>query len=264
MWCPKCRNEYREGIKVCADCGTPLVEFLEELTQEAVREEIPPQKEEEEERVLTKEEATILMAKKMKEPAPAPKEGDIPPEVRMAMLAQMQAAMNAKQVGNSKPVRYESSDAKADENKSAAISLLAVGFIGIIGVMALYLDKLPFFHVYGASKYFVCGVMGVMFLLFIIMGFVSMKSIGRLREQAKAEHSIEDEVRSWCESNLTAESVDALCGDVASLPLETRYFAREQAIKLRIATQFLGLDPVFLEHFVSEYYDNLFPEEDED
>ena len=24
-WCPKCKNEYREGIKVCADCGTELI-----------------------------------------------------------------------------------------------------------------------------------------------------------------------------------------------------------------------------------------------
>ena len=29
-WCPKCRNEYVEGIKVCADCGVDLVEMLEE------------------------------------------------------------------------------------------------------------------------------------------------------------------------------------------------------------------------------------------
>lgn len=28
-WCPKCKNEYREGIKVCADCGIELVESLE-------------------------------------------------------------------------------------------------------------------------------------------------------------------------------------------------------------------------------------------
>ena len=25
-WCPKCKNEYREGITVCADCNVPLVE----------------------------------------------------------------------------------------------------------------------------------------------------------------------------------------------------------------------------------------------
>jgi len=27
-WCPKCKNEYREGITVCADCGTELVDEL--------------------------------------------------------------------------------------------------------------------------------------------------------------------------------------------------------------------------------------------
>jgi Putative prokaryotic signal transducing protein len=25
VWCPQCRSEYREGIAVCADCGTALV-----------------------------------------------------------------------------------------------------------------------------------------------------------------------------------------------------------------------------------------------
>ncbi|MCI5848508.1 MAG: hypothetical protein MR001_01945 [Lachnoclostridium sp.] len=29
-WCPKCKNEYREGITECVDCGSPLVESLEE------------------------------------------------------------------------------------------------------------------------------------------------------------------------------------------------------------------------------------------
>lgn len=26
MWCPKCKTEYRKGIRICADCGTELVE----------------------------------------------------------------------------------------------------------------------------------------------------------------------------------------------------------------------------------------------
>lgn len=29
MWCPKCKSEYREGYKVCRDCGSELVEKLE-------------------------------------------------------------------------------------------------------------------------------------------------------------------------------------------------------------------------------------------
>ena len=29
-WCPKCKNEYQDGITVCADCGTELVDELSE------------------------------------------------------------------------------------------------------------------------------------------------------------------------------------------------------------------------------------------
>lgn len=34
MWCPKCKNEYREGITLCADCGIDLVEFLDESKED--------------------------------------------------------------------------------------------------------------------------------------------------------------------------------------------------------------------------------------
>ena len=34
MWCPKCKYEYREGIKVCADCGCELVEKLDDAKLE--------------------------------------------------------------------------------------------------------------------------------------------------------------------------------------------------------------------------------------
>ena len=30
MWCPKCRNEYINGVTTCVDCGCDLVEELPE------------------------------------------------------------------------------------------------------------------------------------------------------------------------------------------------------------------------------------------
>ncbi|MDE5866499.1 MAG: hypothetical protein K2H31_07865 [Lachnospiraceae bacterium] len=41
-WCPKCKNEYVEGIKVCADCGTELVDSLEITeTEDIIADENP-------------------------------------------------------------------------------------------------------------------------------------------------------------------------------------------------------------------------------
>lgn len=35
-WCPNCKTEYREGITVCADCGSPLVDELKEDNTQCV------------------------------------------------------------------------------------------------------------------------------------------------------------------------------------------------------------------------------------
>ena len=41
MWCPECKNEYREGITRCVDCDVDLVETLpEESEEEPIPEEI--------------------------------------------------------------------------------------------------------------------------------------------------------------------------------------------------------------------------------
>ena len=32
-WCPKCKNEYREGFTVCSDCGCDLVEDLKDCEE---------------------------------------------------------------------------------------------------------------------------------------------------------------------------------------------------------------------------------------
>ena len=35
-WCPKCKNEYVEGVKTCTDCGCELIDSLDELEKEGL------------------------------------------------------------------------------------------------------------------------------------------------------------------------------------------------------------------------------------
>jgi hypothetical protein len=41
MFCPKCKSEWLEGVTICADCGTHLVEYLPEETQSDYDQSVP-------------------------------------------------------------------------------------------------------------------------------------------------------------------------------------------------------------------------------
>ena len=39
-WCPNCKTEYQDGYTVCSDCGSTLVESLEQAAAEEAAEYI--------------------------------------------------------------------------------------------------------------------------------------------------------------------------------------------------------------------------------
>ena len=67
-WCPKCKNEYRAGITICADCKEPLVEELTENLFENIdgQENIETSDNEEQETVNLRSPAKIYMKKEEK------------------------------------------------------------------------------------------------------------------------------------------------------------------------------------------------------
>ncbi|WP_130836865.1 hypothetical protein [Lachnoclostridium sp. Marseille-P6806] len=228
MWCPKCRNEYRDGIVKCADCGCDLVESLEEYDRAAQVQE--PEREE-------REEADPVSGT------------ETSPE----------AASSEKQAART--FAYHNSMERAEENKSSAYALLSVGSLGFLMVLLLYFDHLPFFRVSGWNRYLVCGVMGAMFILFLVMGVVSMRSVRGLCRQAESERSLEDEITRWCRDNLDAAGIDtALTEELQELPEEQKYFARTAYMKRFINEKFVGLEESFIEYFIDGYYASLFGE----
>jgi hypothetical protein len=253
MWCPKCRYEYREGITVCPDCGSPLVESLEEYDKEQAE----------------KEQANLAAQAELQHEAE-----------ELVYGAGDELIPGQPDLGRERPVVYQDSATKAEESRSSAIALLGVGIVGFVFTILLFFNLIPVFHFTGSSRYFVSGVMGAMFVLFIVMGVISMKSVKTLREKADKEHSLEQELKKWCAENLSAKRIDeamqesdaenAAVSNTAddAGEMDTRdevlYFKRAEKIKQLISAQFVNLDSAFLDHFSDEIYNSLYEYEKTD
>ncbi len=230
-WCPVCKNEYREGIERCAECKVALVESLEEETTDQ---------------------------KKM----------TLAEQERMARLQAMIAAEALRQEESGEEEEqeitekktyhpYQNSATKAEDNRSSGYMLLFIGTVGFILVLLVFIGVIPLYQSGSTTKYLVCGVMGAMFVLFVVFGAVSMRNSKILLVKAKSEDSLLSELTKWCEGNLSAEQLDEGISE-DEVGDEQKYFLRTDRMKSIINNKFMNLDEAFLEHFVDEYYQRLF------
>ena len=227
-WCPVCKNEYREGIKLCAECKVELVERLED---EKKSDELSEQ-----------EKIARVRAMLAEENGGQDEEDEIPEKVPVYHA-------------------YQNSASKAEDNRTSAYTLLFVGIVGFILVLLIFVGVIPLYQNETTTKYLMCGVMGAMFILFIVFGSVSMRNSKILFIKAKSEDSLLSELTKWCERNLNAEQIDAgLFDDTTGQTIaeEQKYFKRSDRMKTIISDNFMNLDEAFLEHFVDEYYQELF------
>lgn len=157
---------------------------------------------------------------------------------------------------------YQSSASKAQDNRSSAYTLLAVGGIGFIVVLLIFFNVIPLYRNAGITKYLVCGVMGAMFILFIVFGIVSMRDSRLLLVKAKSENSLCSEITRWCQESLDCAGIDALIleeeGVDAKLTEEEKYYRRTEKMRAAIEDKFMNLDEAFLDNFVDEYYQEMY------
>ena len=227
-WCPVWKNEYREGIKLCAECQVELVDHLEDETEQSAK--------------LEEQEKIARLH---------------------AMIEAAQEEAKDEELSGAEPVSYrtyQNSAVKAADNRTSAYALFFMGILGFIGVVLVFTGVIPVFSATGTTRYFVCGVMGALFVLFIVFGVVSMRASKVLLVQAQSENSLLSELTKWCEKNLSAETVDDGLFEEA-MSEEQKYFKRTDKMKAIINDKFINLDQGLLEHFVDEYYQRLFEHE---
>jgi len=269
-WCPKCKNEYREGIKVCADCGVELVSeplenapvpltfgdkeqmaalksFLEynELEGVEIRYEEAEDVYEIQIREKDKRQAEALMKIFFLKEAEAAANADSGDE-----------EMNSQHNTAGASAVYESSASRAEDNRSSAYTLLIVGTLGIVAIILLALGVIP---LNVGNPYMFYGIMSALFILFLVMGCVSMRNAKIFAKKAESENSLRDTMENWCRENLKAEEIDRelYMQDAAE---EVLYFKRYDKIKEKLNRQFMNLDQNFLDQFIDEtVYDMVYP-----
>ena len=224
-WCPKCETEYREGILVCADCGSALVETLS-----APKKNSYPETQEEIIQNMSEEKARIFLEETKKE------------------------AMERRKRLAEGPGVYIESSKKAQDFKSGGLSLLFVGIIGLVFIILIVLGIIPI-HMNIFSKYLILGVMGTLFILFIVMGFLSVKSYKKFEIKASEEDNLTQKLNTWCRENLSKELIDA---DFEETEEELLYFVRTEKIKELISNKFMNLDAAFLDSFIDDIYPEIF------
>ena len=280
-WCPKCKNEYREGITVCPDCGETLVSE-EELTDwtsvlfgeqdemeklkdfltyngirksklsfdeaEQVYELFVDAKEEKQAKTI----ARVFLEQQEKERTEnAAEEEAAVDEFLMPETEEASEEVNPgellKTASAQGGLTYMNSGAKAEENRSSAWVLLVVGILGML-VMILGITGVLPLNI--GNPYMFYGVMSAVFILFIVMGVVSMRNAKLFEKKAESENSLVDTLLKWSEENLTAEKIDAQIENAADTPEEALYYKRFEVIRSQMNHQFMNLDQQMLENLI--------------
>lgn len=270
-WCPKCKMEYREGITVCADCGTPLVEeftekeeqvlilltekeelakrfhdfleysgvtdvllgFVEESGQYSIS--VPVSQQKEAKRLYT----GFFLAETEKEAKELAKElTEAEPEEEIPNLREAASV-------------YVKKEEKYKDFSSTAWTFLVVGIAGLIFTI---LNILGYFSIFGNPVSYTAA--SILFLGCLFVSGSSFRSAKAAKGQIAEENRFTNEVKEWMENNIQEASLLAVQDEAVSD--EINFLNKMTYIKKAVTDQFGSMDEAFLDEITEEFYNNHF------
>ncbi len=151
---------------------------------------------------------------------------------------------------------YRDNSSSAEENRASGIVLLVVGFLGVVFVVLGMTKIIPLQF---ANPYLFYGIMSALFVLFIVMGFVSMVNAKRYEKKAKGEKGIKESLIEWALLNLKPEEIDERLDMSVIGSDEEKYFSRCEIISDILKKQFINLDPEMLDDLIDKIiYDKVY------
>lgn len=144
---------------------------------------------------------------------------------------------------------------KADQFKDLRSTGYIFLVVGIGGLIVLLLNILGIFTFY--QGYFAWTVMGILFTIFLIVGFGTLKHSKQVQGQIAEEDTLTNTINTWLEKTITQEVLDSVI-DPNEVD-EINYFRQTEYIKKGILDEFnKDLDDSYVDLLVEEFYNSHF------
>lgn len=269
--CPKCKLEYEDGITLCTDCNSPLIdklpdfelkipmyfdkdeEYISKLTEylkysgiNAVEQHYDDEKEsfciytdaphEQNVKCLL----NIFFDNELKEEAAKA------PDPEQPASAPLEEA----------PANYVKKADKYKDLRGSALTLILTGLLGDIYLIGKSLGLIPFGPDYnGITNILFLIVMGALFNVFLIGGFLAYKKSNTIKNEIGEEEQLTADILS----EFTEKTAAELDSNYETTENEgTLYFNRTDYLRKQITARYGNLDEAYLEDLIEQIYQAVF------
>ncbi len=280
-WCPNCKNEYREGVTICPDCDVELVDELPEETEEEFAEPEPVvlmvAEDEEigekivlylklngiESGVLSKEEDRIcvIVADLEQEAAESIFNGvivgetvdqdrlyELVPDIedQFEEIENEQASKEFSELRSEASTVYVKKRDKYTDLRFSGFSFIGFGFIGVAIVVLNALGVISLFNLYSMI------VMSLVFVVFFIIGFVTLHRASLVKDSVAVEDAFTSELNDWIEKNLGDDVIDEWYDE--NKEDQENYFEIQGRLCQMMHDEFPNIHPSYIEELAEERY----------
>lgn len=153
---------------------------------------------------------------------------------------------------------YVDSKKKVEDTRSSALSLTIIGGLGIFALLLINLGIIPISFI-GTSKIMINVVMGILFLIFLIIGICSFLSLKNLQSQASLETALEQEITDWFLSTYKDSLQTIPVGESEEEGQEeSLYFTRYEKINGLLLAKYPDLSEEKADHLIEELYGQIY------